>query len=335
MSELIVNPSEYGIEDNKANELIGNLPQIKNERNAFVSQYDEVIKMDIEDPNTSKTAKALRLKIKDNRTKGIVVWHKNTKEVFLRAGQFIDAVKRQEEAVNIRMEEALEEIEKYAEIQEKLRIDNLRTERISLVEDVKEFIPISIDLGVISEDDFNNLLNGAKLQLQAKIEAEKRAEQERLEAERKAKEEAERIEKDREAERLRIEAENKRLADEKAKLEIEAERQRKEAEELLARERKIQQEKLEKERAERAKIEAELKAKREAEEKAERERIEAERIAKREAERLAKAPIKKQLKIWVESFELPKSTIENEKVLDIQEKFSSFKNWALNQIENI
>lgn len=303
MNELIVNPSEYGIEDNKANELIGNLPQIKNERNAFVSQYDEVIKMDINDPNTSKTAKALRLKIKDNRTKGIAVWHKTTKEVFLRAGQFIDAVKRQEEAVNVRMEEALEEIEKYAEIQEKLRIDNLRTERISLVEDVKEFIPISIDLGIISEDDFNNLLNGAKLQLQAKIEAEKRAEQERLEAERKRKEEAERIEKEREAEREaereRIEAENKRLAEEKAKLE------------------------------------AELKDKREAEEKAERERIEAERKAKAEAERLAKAPIKKQLKIWVESFELPKSNIENEKVLDIQEKFSSFKNWALNQIENI
>lgn len=299
MSELIVNPSEYGIEAKKANELIGNLPQIKNERNAFVSQYNEVIKMDIDDPNTSKIAKTLRLKIRDNRTKGIVAWHKNTKEVFLRAGQFIDAVKRQEEAVNIRMEEALEEIEKHAEIQEKLRIDNLRTERISLVSDVKEFIPISIDLGTISEDDFNNLLNGAKLQLQAKIEAEKKAEQERLEAERKAKEEAERIEKEREAERLRIEAENKRLAEEKAKLE------------------------------------AELKAKRDAEEKAERERLEAERKARAEAERLAKAPIKKQLKIWVESFDLPKSNIENEKVLDIQDKFSSFKNWALNQIENI
>lgn len=335
MNELIVNPSEYGIESKKANELIGNLPQIKEERNVFMSQYDEVIKMDINDPNTSKVAKSLRVKIKDNRTKGIAIWHKNTKEVFLRAGQFIDAVRRQEEAVNVRMEEALEEIEKYAEIQEKLRADNLRLERLSLVEDVKEFIPISIDLGTISEDDFNNLLNGAKLQLQAKIEAERKAEQERFEAERKAKAEAERIEKEREAERLRIEAENKRLAEEKAKLEAEAERQRKEADELLARERKIQQEKLEKERAERAKIEAELKAKREAEEKAEREKIEANRKAKAEAERLAKAPIKKQLKIWVESFELPKSNIENEKVLDIQDKFSSFKNWALNQIENI
>jgi len=54
MSEVLtpaiaVNPKKFGIEENKALELISNLPQIIEERSALETQYAEIVKMDIED----------------------------------------------------------------------------------------------------------------------------------------------------------------------------------------------------------------------------------------------------------------------------------------------
>ena len=76
---IAINPIEYGIAENKATELIGNLPQIKAERDILENQYNEVILLDIEDSETSKRARELRLQIRNNRTKGIDIWHKTTK----------------------------------------------------------------------------------------------------------------------------------------------------------------------------------------------------------------------------------------------------------------
>ena len=95
---------------------------------------------------------------------------------------------------------------------------------------------------------------------------------------------------------------------------------------------------LKKEREEKAKLEAELKAKQLAEaEEIERKNDEILK-AKEEAEKLAKAPIKKQLSIWVDGFsiELPNSELlNNEKALLIKSKFESFKTWAKSEIEKI
>ena len=76
-----------------------------------------------------------------------------------------------------------------------------------------------------------------------------------------------------------------------------------------------------------AKKEAEVKALKELAEKAEKERI--------EVEKLAKAPIKKQMSAWVNSFELPTTKIQNEKVDLIKQKFEAFKNWSLKEIEGL
>ena len=302
MEVVKVNPSEYGIEEKKASELIGNLPQLQSERDVLEGQYNEVIKMDIESVETSKVARELRLKIRDNRTKGIAVWHRTTKEVSLRAGQYIDAVKNREVAINERMESNLEEIEKYAEIQEQKRRDELKAKRISELEVYSEFVPFGIDLGAMSDDEYQKVFNGAKLQFDAKIEAEK------LEAERIAEEkriEAERIEEQR--------LENERLK-------AEAEKRKKE---------------LQKEREERERIERELQAKKSAEIKAEKDRKLAEEQARKEAEKLAKAPIKKQLNIWVNGFSIASSPADNEVSKEIEEKFNAFKSWAIKQIENL
>lgn len=337
----IIDAKQYGIEETKANELIGNLPQIQSERLVLEQQYKDVIELDIEDLNTSKIAKELRLKIVKNRTQGIGVWHKTTKDFFLKGGQFVDAIKRKEEAVNIQMEETLEAIEKHAENKEKERLELLQQERLKKIEPFLENT-FGLDLANMSDEMFENFLLGSKSKHEAKVEAE------RLEAERVEKERLAEIEKQKaiEAENLRLkkeaeekekalEKERKEQSEKEAKLKAENEAKIKAEQERQAKERAETEVKLKAEKEAKEKLEAELEAKRQAEAKAEKERLDKIEAEKKEAEKLAKAPIKKQLSIWVDSFELPKSTIENDKTKLILEKFEAFKKWSKEQVETI
>jgi hypothetical protein len=63
-------------------------------------------------------------------------------------------------------------------------------------------------------------------------------------------------------------------------------------------------------------------------------RIEAE---KKEAERLAKAPTKEKLHVWVDSFEIADSPLKeaNPRVHEIVQKFEAFKLWAKKEIEKL
>ena len=365
--EIQVKPQEFGIEPKKANELIGNLPQIKKEREVLEKQFNEVVKMDIENPETSKIASELRKLVKKNRTQGIAVWHKTTKDFFLKGGQFVDAIKRMEVAVNERMENDLEQIEKYAEIKEQKILDELEAKRKQTAEPYSEFLPFGIDIRNITDEDFEKLINGAKLQLEAKLEAEKRDEQERLENERLDKLEQNRrfelapytqfitespqlremsdsdyekllkslkvAKKEYEAEQEKIRVENERLKKEAEAKEKALELERKKAKEEADKREAERQAELKAEREKQAKLEAELKAKREAEYKAEQERKDAELKAKKEAEKLAKAPIKKKMQVWIDSFIIPNIDVENESTKEIKAKFESFKNWAKKECE--
>ena len=186
MSEVLtpaiaVNPKKFGIEENKALEIISNLPQIIEERSALETQYAEIVKMDIEDANTAKVATELRKLIKNNRTKGIEVWHKNAKDYFLKGGQFVDAIKRQQISINERMEENLEKIEKYAERKKAERKKQLADERLTELNKFEFQLSAGIDLGSIDEAMYQNILAGCKSTYEAKIEAERIAEEERLE----------------------------------------------------------------------------------------------------------------------------------------------------------
>lgn len=372
-----VNPSEYGIAETQATELVGNLPQIKAEREILSVQYDEVVRLDIEDASTSKKARELRLKIRDNRTKGIDVWHKTTKDFFLKGGQFVDAIKRQEVGVNERMENNLENIEKHFENLEKERKAKLNAERISELEPFNAFVPMGLNFGDLSDDEYTKVLNGAKLQFEQQQAEEKKAEAERqrlaeiqnLHNNRKesllpvwqfvenkdvnfgemtdvefstVKENADSKKIQFDAEQVKIKAENERLAAEKAKadadkkaLEEKAAKEKAESEKKLEKERAEQAEKLKAEQDAKAKVEAELQAKKDAEAKAEKERLAEEKRLKEEAEALAKAPIKDQLNVWVSSFELPETNIDNETATLIKNKFEAFKKWANAEIELI
>ena len=372
-TEIIqVNPVEYGIAENKATELIGNLPQIKGERNLLEQVYEEVILLDIEDKETSKKAKELRLKIKDNRTKGIEVWHKTTKEFFLKGGQFVDAIKRKEVAVNERMEENLEGIEKYAENLEKERKAKLNAERVELLEPFDAFVPLGLNFGEISDEEFAKIFNGAKLQFeqQQKEEEEAEAEKQRqaeilkLHNERKEKvlpiwqflpegfkalnmglatdmefrsvlDEANKSKRKFDAEQVKIKAENERLAKEKADLEAKAKKDKEESEAKALKAKQEADTILKAEQDAKSKLEAELQAKKDADAKAEKERLAEEKRKQDEAKALAKAPIKKQLTVWVDDFKIAELNLENEKKTLIILKFEAFKKWAKSEIESL
>jgi hypothetical protein len=314
MTQLI-NPKEFGIEESKASELQGNLPQLLAERDQLKSQYDALMLADIELPETAKQAKELRKLVKDNRTKGIEVWHRNAKEFFLRGGQFIDAKKKKECDINLLWEENLEKIEKHQELQEKARIADLQAQREALLTPYEVANLSTLQLGTMPQETFDLFLQGAKSAYEKRIEDARIAEEReriRLENER-LKKEAEAEERERirlENERLKKEAEEseKQAQAERSKMEAE----RKAAEEKARKERESIEAKLKKEREEREKAERELKAKQEAELKAKKEaeaKAEAERKAKELAEKKAKAAPDKekllQLATVIDGLQLP------------------------------
>lgn len=355
-AELIkINPTEFGLTEETAQTITKDLAQILSERSVLSAQYAEIITLDIDDPKTAKRAAELRKLVKNNRTKGIENWHKVNKEFYLRGGQFVDAIKRKEVVENERMEEALEQIEKRQEILEKERIAKVQTLRVSLI---AEYVENSdkMDLGNMQDDVWEAFYAAKKKEFEdkkeaerlAEIERERLAEEKRLEDERiraeneKLRKEAAEKEAQLEAERksneekLRIEREKaeKERAEREAILEAERKKAKEEADKIAA----IEAEKLRVEREANEKLQAELKAKKDAEEAAEKQRLADEEKARKEAEKLAKAPIKKQLAVWVNDFTVPyavNEVLNNEVALEIKNKFEAFKNWAKTQVENI
>src|SRR5690606_6913502 len=132
--------------------------------------YNEIIKMDIDDPETAKLAKQCRLLIRDNRTKGFEVWRKTKKEWFLRGGQFVDATAKNKTVENERMEDQLEQIEKHLENLERKRIEKLNQERKSKIEPYVQDL-FGMDLGSMPEDVFNAYFESKKKEHEERVEA--------------------------------------------------------------------------------------------------------------------------------------------------------------------
>lgn len=298
---ILVDPKEFGLEEKKANEMTSGLKSIIEERNSLEEIYNELIKQEL-NQDTLKQAKALRIKIRDNRTKGIEVWHKSNKAFYLAGGRFVDAVKNKEVVNNDRMEAKLEEIELYFINLEKEAKAKLKVERLTQLEPFEVLGLEHIAVEEMTEEQFASFLSTNKSAFEARKEQERLSELARIEAEKKAENERlAKIEADR-LERVRIEEENANLKAEQERLAKEQEAKDKAA--------KIEADKLAKAAAEQKeiadKLAAELKAKADAEKLAaeqERQRIEAE-----EADKLAKekaallAPDKEKVKVFAIDF---------------------------------
>lgn len=371
MNMEVVKYEEFGLDEQKAKEITKDLPQIIKERDVLVSQYNEILKLDIDDPETAKMASELRRLIKNNRTKGFEDWRRVNKEYFLRGGQFVDAKAKLEIAENKRMEEALEQVEKRQEIIEAKRIEKLNQERIELISPYLEDVT-GLDLGSMQNDVFEAYLTAKKNAHEAKIEAERKAEEERLEAERKEKlyndrkeqlinywnfwnkevnlaeisdkefnkilSDAKKAHQKHEAEQEAIRKENERLKKEREaeQARLKAKQEKREAEEKKRREKEDAERK-----AKEAEI-AEYKAKLDAEKKREQLRMQKEKEAedaRLKAEQEAKkAPDKEKIRKAIDYISMPELELDDnaKEVYDeVCNKFNSFKLWANNQINNI
>lgn len=341
--EPIINTEyeKYEINKTMAVDLAKGLPSIIKERETLLSQVDAILILDKDDPSTAKKAAELRKQIKSNRTQGFEKWRKTTKEVYLRAGQFIDALGKREIMINEQAEGQLEAIERHAENLERQRLSKLHSQRVELV---CRYVPEDFsfpDLSNMDQEVFEAYLSTKKASFEAKIVAEKKAEEERLERERIQKLHNERFQlllpywqfvenkdqnfgilsqeefeyflsskniqktefdKAQEATRL----ENIRLKEEADKREAEAKKQRETQEAVLAEERRKAQELADKQQKEKEVLEAQLKKERDekvAEESKKQVEIEAERLR---VENLAKAGDKAILLDWVtKSFQVP------------------------------
>ena len=329
-----IDPKEFGFDEKQAIEILKNLPQLLSEREILIQQFDEIIKMDINDPLTAKQAGELRKLIKDNRTKGIEPWHKTGKEYFLRGGQFYDANKRRECEINERMETILFEIENHQAIIEKERIEKLKQERIKIL---SQYIdnPESYPVAQMSEEAFNNLIEVQKLIVKQRADEAKKAEKERIEKElRDAKE------------RERIRLENEQLKKENEAKELQLQKEREQARQEQIRLENIQKEKDRLAQIERDKIEAEnrriqkeLQDKKDAEIKEQNRLAEIEKQKQIELEKAQFAPDKTKLTAWIDGLFLPELRLSSPKSVEVAQnidaKFQAFQKWAKEQIETI
>lgn len=344
-NNLVVLPKEVAqIAENvsveKRNEVQSVLNHVFNGVSKMREQLDNVTVTDENDKVNMKLANTIRLGVRQVRLEAEKTFdakraevqqqmlsYKTEDSLWLKAKQTMQILTKEIEE-NARWKE--ETAKRFEAEQKELKIQQ-RMVKVSKVAPEME----RSEFENMSDETFEMFFAGIEKAYNDKIEAERKAEEERI-AKEKAEEEKrelqrlenERLKAEAEKREKEIEAERKanelKFAEERAKAKAEADRIEAENKALL----KAEQEK-------KAKLEAELKAKLEAEQKAENERKQAEAKAKLEAEKLQKAPLKKQLTIWVESFSIAEINIENEKKTLIKEKFEAFKKWAKNEIENI
>jgi len=321
---VVVLPQEVehlakNVSDEKRNEVQAVLNSVFNGVAKMREQLDGVVVSDENDKVNMKLANTIRLGVKQVRLNAEKVFDEKRSEVQQQMLSF-----KTEDSLWLKSKQTMQilskEIEENARWKEetKERFDKEKKELITQqrILDVAKYSETEINrinFEFMADETFNIFLGGLKSTFEAKIEAEKLAEQKRI--------------KEIEDEKIRVE--NQMLAFEKLKAEakkrekeIEAERKRVE----LEREKERTIAKAEQEKRE--KLEAEIEAKRQAEN-------EAELKAKKETERLAKAPIKKQLNLWVDSFEIPLFAIENSKAAEIVLTFEKFKTWAKKEVENL
>jgi hypothetical protein len=167
-------------------------------------------------------AKEGRLLLKAKRIE-IEKTRKSLKEQSLNEGRLIDGIAKTLTALVEPAEKHLELQERFVEIQEQKRKAELKAKRYELMLPYTEVIdPETLNLGLITEEAFNGILNYAKTTLDAKVESD-----------RVAKEEKESLEKALAEEKENLRLENERLKAEAIKQQNEARELKAKADELL------------------------------------------------------------------------------------------------------
>jgi len=308
MTQLVkINAKDYGLEESKAKQISDMFKPMLDKMVELEKEYNEIAKNEIS-PEICIEAKVLRLKYVKVRT-GTAEIHRELKHFYLQGGRFVDGWKNAQLMASEGVETKLMSIENHYENLKKERIAKLQEQR------VKELEKYGVDytpgnLGEMGSEVWNNYLPGVKLNHEAKIKAEKKAEEERIENIRLDKRELDRrssvlpyrdywggiidagtlrdlsdevfegafekivtAKKADEAKQERVRKDNLRLQKEADERERRRIAEKKKRDEQAEKERKIHEAELKKIQDEKNRIAEKLEANRIAEEKAEKERL--------------------------------------------------------------
>jgi hypothetical protein len=182
-NQLVVAVRESGLDQTKAQVLLDKFTDYCDSASKWENTAKGLVITSVEQKTEMKMAREGRLFLKGKRT-DIERTRKQLKESSLREGQTIDAIAKILTNLIIPIEEDLEQKEKFAEIQEAKRKAELKAAREIELEPFTEFVPLGLDLGAMDDTNYQMIFNGAKLQRQAKLDAEAKAAAEAAERER-------------------------------------------------------------------------------------------------------------------------------------------------------
>ena len=299
----------------------------------FFSRMSEIelkIKsLNLENPQIEdvKIAKEIRSALKTNRIASEKIKDEQKASILIE-GRLIDNLNNVIKNTSKLLESKCEEVEKFAEIQEKKRKELLKSQRTELL------LPYEIDLSFIdlenmSDESFQQLLENTRLAYNSKQEAFKKAEEERIKQEKTEKERQEKIR----LENIKLQKEAKekeeQLKKERAKVEFE----KKVAEEKARKEREAIEAKLQKEAKEKEKLQAEIKAKEEKEAKEKKAILDAEK-------KLKLAPDKQKLTLLaktIEGLQMPDLKSEEAKKIltNIKGLIKKLTTYIINESKNL
>jgi len=267
--ELALVVNQAGLAEEKSKQLIANFGKFFGEAQEIAKIAKLIEVTDISQTDEMAKAREIRLQLQKIRTQGVEALRIQLKEQSLREGKAIDGLANVIKALIIPIEEHLAKQEKFKERIETERKNKIESERIAELGKYVENVGVyTLHPDKLSQESFDQLLKTSKFAFEAQKKAEEEAEAIRLakiEADKKAQEE--------------IKKENERLKKEAEKREAEIAKERKAEQAKIDAERKIQEEKLRIEKKAREEAEekirfakevelAGIKAKEEAEKKA-------------------------------------------------------------------
>ena len=184
-NELVKVVETSGVEPQTATTLKESFLPFFEQAEEWKRKAEALVVTDATQVHDMKMARTARLALKEIRVNADKK-RKELKEDSLRYGKAVQGVYNVLEFLIAPIEKHLQEQEDFVAIAEAKRKAELKASREMEIQPFAEFVALGLNFGEMTDEDYAKTLNGAKLQLQAKIEAEQKSEAEKI-AKEKAK----------------------------------------------------------------------------------------------------------------------------------------------------
>ena len=184
--------AEIGLEKETANMIVARFVQFMEQITEWEAKAKALVITDVAQVEEMKQAREARLILKNIRVDADKV-RKELKEDSLRYGRAVQGVYNAIESRITPIEDHLMNQEKFAEFEERKRLNALRTARQEELKDFQEYVPLSLDLATLTDEEYTKFCNMVHDQHAANLRHIAEMEQKRKEAEEAAAKERERL----------------------------------------------------------------------------------------------------------------------------------------------